>query len=163
MASASSARILIHLFENNHSIIHMQLKGITQEESLLQPPFRGNCLNWVVGHILGIYGEVFEVMEMPGTLSNSEAKTYNYGSEPLTDCANASDLAQMIARLDAGLAKITSRLEELSSAELEREVTIWLGPVPLIEALFIVQWHASYHTGQLELLRQLAGKNDKVI
>jgi hypothetical protein len=24
-------------------------------------------------------------------------------------------------------------------------------------------WHETYHVGQLELLRQLAGKNDKVI
>jgi hypothetical protein len=29
--------------------------------------------------------------------------------------------------------------------------------------LAFLNWHEAYHVGQLELLRQLAGKNDQVI
>ena len=32
-----------------------------------------------------------------------------------------------------------------------------------IKALFFGYFHESYHVGQTELLRQLAGKNDKMI
>lgn len=163
MALTTSAAVLTRLFNNNHHILHQQVKDINQEESLVQPPFRGNCLNWVVGHILGVYGECLEVMGMPGTQNEAEVKTYGYGSEPLTGCAKAGDLLEMLHRLDEGLERITLQLANMSAAELEREVTIWLGSVSLIEALYVMQWHASYHTGQLELLRQLAGKNDKVI
>ena len=163
MVQTSSTAILSRLFNNNHAILHQQLNGITQAESLLQPPFQGNCLNWVVGHILGVYGECLEVMGVPGTQSESEVKTYGYGSEPLTDCTKGLDLADMLHRLDAGLERINQQLASMTAADLEREVTIWLGPVSLLEALSVMQWHASYHTGQLELLRQLAGKNDKVI
>jgi uncharacterized damage-inducible protein DinB len=163
MTSTTFAAVLTRLFNNNHQILLQQVKDITQEESLLQPPFRGNCLNWVVGHILGVYGECLEVMGMTGTQNEAEVKTYGYGSEALTDCAKAGELPELLHRLDEGLERITLQLASMSAGELEREVTIWLGPVSLIEALFVMQWHASYHTGQLELLRQLAGKNDKVI
>jgi hypothetical protein len=155
--------ILIELFKNNHNILHMQIKDVTQDESLLQLPFRGNCLNWVIGHILCVYGECLEVMELPGTMNETEVKTYGYGSEPLMEPAKACNLFAMAVRLDEALVKIIDRLGSLSPVELERIVRIWRGPVSLITALNYMQWHGSYHTGQLELLRQLAGKNDKVI
>ncbi len=154
---------LIELYKNNHDTIHMQLEGISQAESLLQLPFRGNCLNWVVGHILGTRGEALKLMGLPGTLNPEEGKIYGYGSDPLTDPAKACDLDSMLARLDESLERVVNGLASLSPAELEREVRIWRGPMPLIEAISFVQWHESYHTGQLEYLRQLAGKNDKVI
>ena len=43
---------LAEAFERNVSIAQMQAKDLTHEDSLLQPPFRGNCLNWVLGHML---------------------------------------------------------------------------------------------------------------
>ncbi len=160
---ASSAKVLIELYQNNHDIIHQQLAAISHEESLLQLPFRGNCLNWVVGHILGTRGEALDLMGLPGTLSPAEEKIYGYGSEPITGPENACDLMAMVNRLDESLERVIQGLDSLSAAELNKEVSIWRGPMPLIEALSFVQWHEAYHTGQLEFLRQLAGKNDKVI
>jgi hypothetical protein len=161
--SVSCAKVMTNLLVLNHDIIHMQLKDITQAESMIQPPFRGNCLNWVVGHILSIYGEMLEKLDDEGTLSEAEQKAYGYGSEPLCDPARAGELKEMVNRLDSALLRITARLGSMPAEDFECEVTIWRGPMALIEALLVMQWHASYHTGQLELLRQLAGKNDKVI
>lgn len=42
---------LIESLERNLYIIKVQTQGLTHADSLLQLPFRGNCLNWVVGHI----------------------------------------------------------------------------------------------------------------
>lgn len=42
---------LAQAYARNTAIIKMQIEGLTHEESLLQPPFRANCLNWVLGHI----------------------------------------------------------------------------------------------------------------
>ncbi len=160
---ASFPKIMVEVYKNNHEIIHKQLAGISHEESLLQLPFRGNCMNWVVGHILGVRGEALELMGRPGTLNPAEEKIYGYGSIPLTDPAKACDLGSMLDRLDDSLVRVTDSLAALSPADLDCQVRIWRGPMSLMSALSFVHWHESYHTGQLELLRQLAGKNDKVI
>jgi len=149
-----------HLFENNHEFIQMHVKDITQAESMLQLPFEGNCLNWVVGHILDTYSICLEWLGEPVIRSEAEARTYGYGSEPLTDIAKAYDLIDMLKRLDLASNQIMVNLANLTPAEMEREIEIWRGKVSLIEALFFMQWHASYHTGQLEQLRELTGKKD---
>ena len=38
--------------ERNYSVLEMQLKDVTHEESLIQPPYSGNCLNWILGHLV---------------------------------------------------------------------------------------------------------------
>ena len=43
--------LLANGFESNTWVILKQVEGLTHEDSLIQPPFRGNCLNWVLGHI----------------------------------------------------------------------------------------------------------------
>jgi hypothetical protein len=158
-----TAKLIIGLYQFNHNIIHQQLNGITHAESLLQPPFRGNCINWVMGHIVCIRDECLEQLGLPGMFSESERKKYGYGSEPITDAFQAIDLDSMIKKVDESLATIVNKLESLSQADLDRETRTWRGPLPLSETVSFMLWHESYHTGQLELLRQLTGKNDHVI
>lgn len=155
--------ILVEIYLNSHTILQKQTEGISQEESLLQLPFRGNCMNWVIGHILGIRGDALELMGLPGTMNPAEKQAYGYGSEPITCPEKACDLVDMLRRLDESLPRVIDALTSLSVEDMEREVRIWRGPMPLVTALAYVQWHESFHTGQLEQLRQLAGKNDKVI
>lgn len=158
-----AATSFIDLFQFNHDIIHQQLKDVTYAESLLQPPFRGNCINWVIGHILTIRDECFELLGLPALLNESQRKNYGYGSEPITDSTRAYNLSAMVNVLDQSLDTLVKKLESLSQADLDREVHIWRGPLPLSAGISFMLWHESYHTGQLELLRQLTGKNDHVI
>ena len=39
-------------YERNTWLILHTLEGLTHAESLLHLPFKANCLNWVLGHIL---------------------------------------------------------------------------------------------------------------
>ncbi len=158
-----TAKTLIDLLKFDQDVIHMQMDGITHADSLLQPPFRGNCLNWVVGHILDGRHDWLGLLEMPAMMSEEERHCYGYGSEPITSEDQACQLESLLDRLDQVLAVLVGKLETLSQAELDREVEIWRGRMPLSQALMFFMWHDTYHTGQLEQLRQLAGKNDKVI
>jgi hypothetical protein len=72
---------LVYPFNINYDVIKRQVDGLSHQDSLLQPPFRGGCLNWILGYIL----------------------------------------------------------------------------------IAFMYFHETYHTGQTELLRQLAGTDDKVI
>jgi uncharacterized damage-inducible protein DinB len=159
----AAAKTLMDLLEFNQTIIHEQLKDITPAESLLQLPYRGNCMNWVLGHLLGIRQGWLQFLGLPGVLSDEELKKYGYGSDPVTCAEQAIPLESLVKRLDDTLTTLVDKLESLSQDELDREVEIWRGKMPLSQALFFYLWHESYHTGQLEQLRQLAGKNDHVI
>ena len=46
-----SSNDLTEAFARNANVIKMQTKDLTHADSLRQPPFQGNCLNWVLGHI----------------------------------------------------------------------------------------------------------------
>ena len=159
----AAAKTLIDLLEFNQTIIHAQLKDITPAESLLQLPFQGNCMNWVVGHILDVRQEWLAMLGLPGIMTGDEQKAYGYGSEPISCADQAVPLESLLSRLDGTLLTLVDKLESLTQADLDREVEIWRGKLPLAEALAHYLWHESYHTGQLEQLRQLAGKNDHVI
>ncbi len=158
-----AAKTLMDLMQFNNETIHMQLKDISHDQSLLQLPFRGNCLNWVIGHILEVRQEWLDMLGLPGIMTEAERKSYGYGSEEITCADQAIDLDSLVKRLDESQVTLAAKLESLSQAELDREVEIWRGKVPLAQALSFFQWHDAYHTGQLEQLRQLAGKDDKVI
>ena len=158
-----TAITLIDLLQFNHGAIHMQLKDITYAESLLQLPFQGNCMNWVVAHILTARQEWLDMLGLPAIMNEAELKAYGYGSEPVTCAEQAIELDLLVKKLDESLATIVNRLENITQAELDGEVEIWRGKVPMAQALSFFLWHETYHTGQLEQLRQLAGKNDHVI
>jgi len=151
-------------FRRNLEIIRKQADGLTHADALLQPPFRGNCLNWVLGHILDSRDSVLEVLGEEKLLSQTEAKRYGYGSEPV--CGDGPDvlsLDKLLADLGLSQARIDAALSRVEPDELAREVEAPWGKMTVAQHVFFFLWHETYHTGQTEPLRQLAGKNDKVI
>ena len=76
---------MIHgLFKTNHWVVTHQTEGLTHEDSLLQLPFRGNCLNWVLGHILVSREQVLGMLGIEGSWTEEEIGRYKYDSEPIT-------------------------------------------------------------------------------
>ena len=51
----------------------------------------------------------------------------------------------------------------LTEDDLNREVLLGNRASPLRNRIFFLYFHDTYHVGQTELLRQLAGVGDKVI
>ncbi len=154
---------LIDTLETNQRMIHTELAGLTHVESLVQPNFNANCINWVIGHILSSRDTCLKLLELPPVLSEAETTTYNYGSDPLTSAEKAIQLSDLTARLDASFDALVQGLQSVSSAQLEVEAQLWDKPQPLGGLLAFFFWHEAYHVGQLNLLRQVAGKNDKTI
>ena len=64
-----------------------------------------------------------------------------------------------MADLDVSQERLDAALAGLTTEDLERVVD----DRTLAERLTFDYWHEAYHTGQTELLRQLAGADDKVI
>ncbi len=154
---------LAEAFGRNVTIAQLQAKGLTHADSLLQPLFRGNCLNWVLGHmltnrdaILGWLGE--------GSVGGERAERYRRESDPVTGPADELlPLDELLTLLTASQEKLAAALTALSDEDLEREVVLGTRASPLRNRLFFLYFHDTYHVGQTELLRQLAGVNDQVI
>ena len=154
---------LIQDFERTTWIIESQAKGLTHADSVRQLPFRGNCFNWVVGHILQSREVILTLLGgEPAWFPNRELDRYKRGSDPITSAAEAVPFEELLRVVRESHEQIIARLKELDAAELaviiDEERQRSLG-----ERVAWFHWHETYHTGQLELLRQLAGTDDAII
>jgi hypothetical protein len=159
-----TATDLIGALERNLGIIKAQTQGLSHEDSLLQLPFRGNCLNWVLGHIADNRNTMLLFLGKEAILSEVHSTRYGYNSEPV--CGDAGDiltLEQLLTVLEQSQSALTARLQNITAEELAREEQSFLGTTTLGQLIFFLYWHESYHAGQPEYLRQLTGKDDKVI
>lgn len=154
---------LIDTWKDNTEVAHMQARGLTHADSLRLPPFRANCMNWVLGHMLTSRDECLALLGGQALLSPAETEVYTRGSEPLTDPAQALLLEDLLARLVEAQNRLIEKLSKLDAAGMQAEVPFGRRLRPLEEVLTFLQWHETYHLGQLELLRQLSGVNDQVI
>jgi len=157
------AETLIQKYKLTTHIIRRQTEGITNEESVIQPPVRGNCMNWILGHILNDRNLVLSLLKEEPIFSKAEAERYQRESDPVTGLEDGLPFDQLLEKLDLAQKRIVSALRNITVerlAEIEEVGTLKEEVGALIA---FMHWHETYHTGQFELLRQLAGKNDKII
>ncbi len=153
---------LIQLYQRTHWIMVKQTDGLTHADSLLQLPFRSNCLNWVLGHIIVYRDKVLEMLGERPILSESEMDLYQRESAPITAEESAVPLERLLLVLEQSQDLIVAALKEVpadrlaASADEANQRTVG-------ERIEFLQWHETYHVGQLEILRQLAGKDDAII
>ena len=152
----------VTLFKRTNWIMREQAKGLTHEASMLQLPFRGNCFNWVLGHILESRSRLLTYLGHDGFFTEAETALYNRGSEPLTDGETAVPLPQLLDHLKASQKKIITYFEQATPDDLAVALADDNYPT-LLSRLNFVHWHETYHVGQLEILRQLAGTDDVII
>jgi hypothetical protein len=74
----TKAETLAEYYGLTYRVIKRQLDGVSHEESLVQPPFRGNCLNWVLGHIVCSRAEVL----IPTCVLRDASKMREVGHRP---------------------------------------------------------------------------------
>jgi len=150
---------LIMLFEHNAEMMELHTAGLTHEDSLLQLPFRGNCLNWIVGHIISARHPMLEMLGEPPLWTDVIRAPYRKGSEPIT--SENSHTARRFADL---LADYTQTQETIMSALARKtfedmQVVTEGFPEPVGKRLTYFVWHEGYHLGQTEHLRELAVAN----
>jgi uncharacterized damage-inducible protein DinB len=159
-----STQELLEAFARNLNIIQAQTKGLSHEQCLLQPPFRGNCMNWVLGHMAETRNSLLKTLGEKPILTEKECARYGHGSEPVcADGEGVIKLERLLAMLQHSQERIAVALPRLTAEDLAKMVKDHRGEVPLGNRLFFLYFHETYHTGQTELLRQLAGTDDKII
>lgn len=155
---------LQHILEMENGVIHEQMNGLTQADSLLQPKPGGNCLNWVMGHLLTNQLKLIEAIGATPPFDASRVARYERDSDPIRGQEEGVlELNSMVSLLDQTHQVIIAKLQTMREEDFDREVQIGERKVKLGWRVFFLHFHYTYHLGQLEYLRQLAGKLDKVI
>ena len=150
------------LYDFTFMVLNRNAEGITHAESLVSPAAGGNCMNWVVGHIVATRVPVLKLADAEPVWTEFESAFYRRGSAPVAgDRAAAAlpferlltDLAESQARLKAALGRITPEaLEAPGFSEVPG------GLQPRARQLAIFNFHESYHAGQTGILRRLLGR-----
>lgn len=149
-----------------YHVINSNLDGITQDESLVQPSVHGNCLNWVLGHIVASRNSWLELLGKEPIWGEDEGKRYARGSAPISSNGDEglpfdrlrADFLNTQELLLAGLGEVTA--EQLTapapfSPTGNKDETVG----SLIAALM---FHEAYHSGQIGVLRRIIGKDSAV-
>ncbi|MFN2146468.1 MAG: DinB family protein [Anaerolineales bacterium] len=157
-------KVLAGVYQRNQWMIGEQTRGLTHADSLLQPTMRGNCLNFVLGHLLASRELVMDLLSMERLTTEEQFKRYAFGADPLLeDGPGVIPLDDLLAMLQKSADLLSEKISALTPEELAKEVMLGSSSGPLGERVEFFSWHDTYHVGQTEYLRQLSGVDDKVI
>jgi len=145
-------------------IVRQQTAGLSQADSLIQPQPGGNCLNWVMGHLDDGLIALLKVCGGEKSADLPSFDRYGYGSEPVVgDGEGVLPLQDLVASYEVLTNTIIDRLAEMQEGDFDQETDIFSGKVTRGYAAFFFFFHISFHLGQLEFGRNLAGKTEKLI
>jgi len=152
---------LATMYEFSYAAMQRNLQDLSHEDSLVLPEAGGNCLNWVLGHVVAARGTVLMLAGTTPTLTGEGLAAYRRGSHP-EGTAGLLDLAKLRAMFDETQQQLIPALAALSEDALNRAVPEPQRRPPLTgsigDALVRLHYHEGYHNGQIGLLRRLAGK-----
>ncbi|WP_228452201.1 hypothetical protein [Chryseobacterium sp. c4a] len=130
-----------------YKVILINTEGITHEESMIFPNGEGNCMNWVLGHLIYIRNGLLNILGGESIWDAEKFSGYNRG-------AIALERKDEFVNFD----ELKSYLKQ--SQEKLEEKLIGLGhfPVEQISDIATLCFHENYHSGQLGYIRRLLGK-----
>jgi hypothetical protein len=157
-----NAEKVVKYYERTQWLIKQQAKGLSHADSMLTLPSWDNCMNWVLGHLLHYRDNVLRLLGDQPTMSDEDMLIYKRESEPLTDGDKAIPLLTLLKALDESYDLVVAALQRASPDALAAIFDEENGQT-VADRIEFIQWHETYHVGQLEILRQLAGTNDAII
>lgn len=145
-----------------HTVVKVNTAGVTHEESLIQPRPNGNCLNFVLGHLLWVYNQSLPLVNQEPVLGPEALQRYRRGAPPLTDPAQAMPFDELLAAWNTASERFADGLGTLAPEAMERPMPGPDSGGELTETvrslLSIILFHQSYHAGQTGVLRRIIGK-----
>jgi hypothetical protein len=153
---------LAKMYEFSYTALNRNLDGVSNEESLITPQPCGNCLNWVLGHVVTARNMVLLLTGGEVLFTGEQSEVYRRGSSPDAN-AKYLDWGTLRGFLNDSQQQLVPTLAAMSDEALARDVPEKYRRPPLMGsvggALVRLQYHEAYHSGQIGLLRRLAGKD----
>ncbi|MHB1865740.1 MAG: DinB family protein [Acidobacteriaceae bacterium] len=159
------ARVLSQQARAIHGIVRRNVDTLTQKESMVQPQPGGNCLNWVVGHLVFVYDQVLPMLGQAPVLGTGTLKRYGRGTPQLQNTAEAIDLQELMTAWDEAAKRVEAGLETLTAEALDKPASFSPNndsKETVRSLLSKIFFHQAYHAGQTGLLRRIAGKEGAI-
>jgi hypothetical protein len=118
--------LLADYFARNVNIVKMQIEGLSQADSLIQLPFRANCLNWVVGHMVTNRLSVLRLLAAAPPFDPNLVGRYDRESEPICeDGPGVLTLEELVDLLEQLQAQMAALLADIDDEALSRELVFF--------------------------------------
>lgn len=144
-----------YVIQWNDRVNARNLEGISHADSLVQPP-DGNCINWMVGHIIVSRDSILRHCGAEPVAPAVVVERYARGSAPISndglDAVPLDELRSLMARSSEAL---LAAFEAVDDATLDGGDDPERPPRARIQFLLL---HDTYHAGQIALARRIAGK-----
>lgn len=164
-ATLSEVEVFRHQARMIQSVLRVNVDGVTQEESLIQPSPGGNCLNWVVGHLACMYNKVLPMLGQERVMEEAVLKRYDRGAPPIKDAAEALELRDLLAAFEKATERFDAGLAGITLEALDRKVPDSPSGNPnetVRTLLSTIAFHQAYHAGQTGVLRRITGKEGAI-
>jgi len=148
-----SAHDIISAYSLHTQLIRRFTGGITHAESVLQPPFEHNCMNWILGHIAANRSHVLESLALEHAWQKPVRALYHQDTPPITPEGPSIPLSELTAYIDESKRMIENTLADASDDWLEENHSNYRGDNSRRGHIISFHWHESFHLGQLEILR----------
>jgi hypothetical protein len=139
----------------NDRVVQLNLDGLTHDDSLVQPPGGGNCINWQLGHIVRHRNLMLQAIGAPTVWTDQAQARYDRGSESLAPGdPGVVALDDLRREFDRAGEQLRAALESASPESLDAP----MGKATVGRRLLFLAMHEAYHVGQIGLGRRIAGK-----
>jgi uncharacterized damage-inducible protein DinB len=144
----------------NHRILTRTLDGIDHEASLQTPPAGGNCINWIVGHVVATRDSMLAVVGEEKQWEKPRRQLYGRGSASMT-AANALPLSELQSAFETAQQRLLAALAALPEDRLAASAAFTFpGNTEETNASLLASLasHEAYHIGQTAILRRMLGR-----
>lgn len=152
---------LCQQFRFSAMVIKANVGEITHEESLVQPAPAGNCVNWVLGHLVGSRSNMLKMFGEAPVWSEEQCARYDRHGDPITSAAEAEPLDAIWRAFDTGQDRLLNVIAALPDEKFSEKAPFSPAGDPdetIGSLLSTVAFHDAYHAGQTGVLRRIIGK-----
>lgn len=152
---------VVPLFRATDQLFHRALEGINREDLLRRPHDDSNPLIWIAGHAMTSRATL---TKMIGELvENQWSDIFARGSK-VDSATTYPEISEIVLLWDRVTEKLMARLELLGDEELAKPTSF---PVPTGDktkrgAIVFLNYHETYHIGQMAYLRKWLGYSQLV-
>ena len=152
--------LYVNMLGTSNYVIKEKTEGLTHADSMLQLPFPGNCMNWILGHLMVYRMQCLGNIDGVSKADEDELALYGFGSEPMTDPRQSHPARKRCWRVSMiSPSRSEPRSKRCPNPAWDDLLDEEQGVTVAQRLHFNLVYHEAYHVGQLEPLYELAIKN----